>query len=653
LYFFLDTNTDAATHNDDYMMKTHLKLIKAIRELGLMKLWYFVLYQIGLHSGHYRRVTPSRKDQYAGEPGLVPWVQFPPVSQAEQDLAVKEADEICRGMVRLFGGEPVPLNLAIGASSDHWTKLEKIPPEEDIKLIWEPARFGWAITLARAYAFSGDPVYAEAFWEKTSAFLNAHPPNTGRQWQSAQEVAIRLMALVFCDRVFAGATSSTLENRQALWSAVAEHAARIPPTLVYARAQNNNHLLAEAAGLYTAGIYLSAHAQAEKWRQTGWQWLNWGFQHQITEFGTYVQHSVNYHRLMLQIALFTDQLRRVSGDVNWPDETLERLMAGTRWLWALTDPDTGQAPNLGANDGAYLFPLSAQPHGDFRPVVDAAARAFFGSKVYQQPGMHEMGDWFDLERQAVSEDPQPQAGDMLRVASGQGHAFLRAARFFDRPSHADQLHADLWWRGVNIAIDPGSYNYNAPAPWNNALQSSKVHNTLTVNGQEQMTLAGRFLWLDWAQAEVLGHELGEDGYLSWVTAEHDGYLKLGLHHQRKLSAMENGWEVMDSVLPHGERDVSYHEVSLTWLLPDWDWNAESKDTLHFIGPEFAIKLQISGAEQINLVRGGETLLGTIPARPSWGWHSLTYAAKVPALLVIALWIGRLPVTFTSRWQIID
>ncbi len=629
------------------------KLIKALRELGFAKTCFYALYKTGLFSGYYRWVTPNRRKYAAQSPGLAPLTHFPQVSRQATESAVIAADEIIRGNLRLFGGEPVPFDLKSGASREHWTVLEKKAPEGDIKLIWEPARFGWAITLARAYAFSNNPVYAQVFWDKTRLFFEAHPPSFGRQWQSAQEVAIRLMALVFCDRVLTGAPSSTLDNHQALWAAAAEHAARIPPTLVYARAQNNNHLLSEAAGLYTAGVYLPEHSRAEKWRQLGWHWLNWGFQNQISEFGTYIQHSTNYHRLMLQIALFVDHLRRASADAEWPPATLERLGAATRWLWALTDPETGQVPNLGANDGAYLFPLSAQPWEDFRPVLEAAARAFLKTSIYDNPELEEMGDWFDIARPAPFGQKQPQVPDMLRVVSGKGRGFLRAAQFTDRPSHADQLHVDLWWDGVNIAMDPGTYSYNAPAPWENVLQSSQVHNTLTIDGQDQMTLTGRFLWLDWAQATVLGRELGEDGQFNGVSAVHDGYQKLGAYHQRRLNGLENGWEVVDTILKRDERAEKAHEVRLTWLMPDWGWAAEAEDTLYITGPKFSYRLKITGADQINLVRGGETLLGSIHARPSWGWYSPTYAVKVPALMLIAVWVGRLPVTFISNWQISD
>ena len=282
-------------------MKPLLRIIKAIQELGLSKLWFYAQYEFGLRSGHYRRVTPSRRSDYQGTASLPPFNLFPSVLSEQKEKPIQDADEILTGMVRLFGGDPRPLDLSAGASHKHWTELEASPPDLDIKFIWEPARFGWAITLARAFACSGDPRYADDFWTKTLQFLEIHPPNLGRQWQSSQEVALRLMVLVFCDRVFAEAPTSTTENRQRLWQAVVEHAQRIPPSLVYARAQNNNHLLSEAAGLYTAGVYLADHPKAGEWRNLGWRWLNWGFQNQISEFGTYTQHSANYHRLMLQV----------------------------------------------------------------------------------------------------------------------------------------------------------------------------------------------------------------------------------------------------------------------------------------------------------------------------------------------------------------
>ena len=629
------------------------KTFKSLRQLGLTKTGLYALYQLGLRSGHYRRLTPSVRSGPVSAPTLPPLAHFPEIPQAQIDLTLAEADEIRRGKVRLFEADPVPLDLDAGASPQHWSILERTPPEGDPKLIWEIGRLGWAITLARAYTHSGDKVYAREFWEKTLYFLEAHPPNLGRQWQSAQEVAIRLMALVFCDRVLATNPESTPERRQRLWQAVAEHARRIPPTLIYARAQNNNHLLSEAAGLYTAGLYLGDHPEAREWRHLGWRWLNWGFLNQVEEFGSYVQNSVNYHRLMLQLALFTDAIRRDAGEEDWPKATRRHLAAATHWLWALTDPQTGKVPNLGANDGAAIFPLAAQPFDDYRPVVNAAARAFLDQSIPEFDAQGEMAAWFGLEAQPPADERPSQAFDNLRLTGAEGRAFLRTAVFTDRPSHADQLHTDLWWRGVNVAQDAGTFSYNAAPPWDNALASTFVHNTLILDRQEQMQRASRFLWLDWAQAEILAYEMDEDGQIIRLVGEHDGYRRLGALHQRLLEATERGWLVTDRVLPYDKADTTPHNAEIRWMLPDWPWEQTAPNQLRLSGPNFSFTLTLSGVEHFALVRAGECVLGVLEPEPTWGWVSPTYTVKKPALLVIASTEGELPLKIISDWEFDD
>mgnify|MGYP001027977494 CR=1 FL=1 len=626
------------------------KSFKALQYLGIPKLWYYTLYQIGLRTGHYQRLTPHHHEGFTGEPGLSPYTHFPRIPETQKSLALADADAVLEGKAHLFGGQLVPLNLEAGASNRHWSLLERIPAACDLKFIWEPGRFGWAISLARAYALSGNPAYAEDFWDKTNHFLEIHPPNLGRQWQSAQEVAIRLMVLVFCDRVVAQDPASTPDRRQRLWQALAEHALRIPPTLVYARAQNNNHLLSEAAGLYTAGVYLPEHPRAAEWRKLGWHWLNWGFQHQIDEFGTYIQHSTNYHRLMLQLALFTDHIRLLADDEPWPQRTKSRLAAATNWLWALTDPHTGRAPNLGANDGAYIFPLAHSGLEDFRPVVTAAGRAFLRQDIYSQSSIYEMNQWFELEKQAQATQKQPHAPDMLRVSGTQGRAFIHTAHFQDRPSHADQLHVDLWWQGANTAQDPGTYQYSGEPPWENALAAGFVHNTLTLDGRDQMLRAGRFLWLDWAQAEILAHEINEDGEVIRVTTAHNGFRNSGACHKRSLTRIADGWEVFDQVLPFRKADRKIHQARITWMLPDWAWQVDITDGVTISNSGLLVHLQIKGANDLALFRCGESLYGTLPPQPTWGWIASNYGVKQPALMVVASQSGPLPLEFHSLWR---
>jgi hypothetical protein len=84
---------------------------------------------------------------------------------------------------------------------------------------------------------------------------------------------------------------------------------------------------------------------------------------------------------MLQAVLWVDAIIRTAGrshgyQLLWPAQTLEALTRASHWLFSMIDSASGRTPNLGANDGALILPLSATPFNDFRPTAQTAARAF-------------------------------------------------------------------------------------------------------------------------------------------------------------------------------------------------------------------------------------------------------------------------------------
>lgn len=643
-------------------------VLKTLGQLGLSRSWHYASYQAGLRSGYYRRLTPDAplpiQDQAGlSERPLTAWADpgdltsfFTRFPQAAEEL-VGEAVGVCAGEVRLFGGQAVPLQLRVPGLLAHWTEYEtgrREPSEGDIKFIWEPARFGWAYILARAYRLTGRGEFVTAFWRGLDTFLEGSPPFRGPHWISAQEAALRLIAMVFTGPIFLQSDQTTRGNAASLAAAVASHAHRVACTLHYAQAQNNNHLVSEAVGLYTAGVSLAWHPQAARWRKLGWRWLNRALQAQIAPDGTYTQHSTNYHRLLLQLSLWVDLLLRRQNQ-GWPEATRQRLAAAASWLAALADPNNGRVPNLGANDGALVLPLASVPFDDYRPTLQAAGRAFLGKTLYTPGPWDELSAWLGLVGAvpgAAPAGPLPPAASMLVLpVTSSTRAVLRAAHFNDRPSHADQLHVDLWWRGVNIAIDPGTFQYNAAPPWDNRLSGTGVHNTLVVDERDQMTRAGRFLWLDWAQAEVIEQEHTPDGRLQHVVARHNGYARRGVIHQRSLSTGEDGWVVVDQLLPVNAGHYNdLHTVRLHWLLPDWPWRLDG-EVLRLQSPYGAIQLQVSPAQRLALARAGECLAGSLPVSPVMGWCSPTYGARLPALALLVEVKGSIPLQITSRWRL--
>jgi hypothetical protein len=671
-------------------------VVKALRQLGVEQVGLFAIYQLGLQTGHYRRqlnstLTKLNIFNIGSYLDLKPCLPGLPNRSTILDLVgdqigqlFEQADEIVSGKVRLFGGQPVPLVLDPPQPLAEWVKYERGGSQVsvgDIKILWEPGRFGWACTLAMAYQLSEDKRYADTFWLNTERFITYNPPYYGPHWSSAQEVAIRLVALAFALQVFAQSGQVSQDNLELVAKLITYHAERIPPTLVYARSQNNNHLITEALGLYTASALLPKHPLAIKWHKLGWYWLKYAFLTQIDPDGTYTQHSTNYHRLMLQAALWAFAIHNhLFLNEQIPAVITDRLKASTHWLNKLLDPDTGHVPNLGHNDGAYILPLTICPQQDYRPVIYAADQAFLNLNLLPEGSWSDMSHWLSLSsiysqgHGNVDSNQENQSSPgifqlspfVLKDQKNGSWISLRVAKFHSRPAHADQLHLDLWWHGLNLAQDPGTYLYNAAPPWDNSLTSAFVHNTVTIDEKEFMLRSGRFLYLDWAQAEFVGGSIKSGKFNTSIIAKHDGYRDIGVLHKRMVNLPENGrWKVID--LLEGP-SVNLHSARLQWLLPDWEYDIhvypESSESaiydIQIRSPFGWVTLKLGLLEpkdklkqkqnyNFQLVRAGNLIYGTGSSSPISGWVSPTYGAKVPALSCILEVTQSLPIELLSEW----
>jgi len=645
------------------------KAFQSIRELGLEKVSLFGLYQFALKTGFFQLATPIRHKGFrdSGFGGTSEDIQssFPilPVHKirqliihyADEEKCLEEAQTIILGNFHRYGGNSAPIDLSNSTPGIHWSKIRDDLPDRDIKDTWEPARFGWVFTLARAYVLTGDEQYPQTFMHYFHEFRSQNPPNSGAHWVSAQEVALRIIAFVFAWQVFQKCPCFDETFVEQLSQSIAEHAQRIPPTLLYARSQNNNHLISEAVGLYTAGVFLHPHPAAEKWKRLGSHWFHRALQMQIFPDGAYVQHSMNYHRLMLQLSLWYFSISHAMKD-DFPHTSKDLLGKSAQWMIDQVDPISGNAPNLGHNDGSNLLPISPRNQSDYRPIAQAASRAFCGKPCYGPGIWDELSLWLELDNiQENHDSARENLTQVLKLGTPQSWATLRAVQFVDRPAHADQLHVDLWYRGCNIARDAGTYRYTASAPWQNALAGTAVHNTVTVNQADQMQRAGRFLWLKWAQAHVLSRSENE------ICAQHYGYAMIGAIHQRTLNYVDDqNWSIIDSILS-ADRSIQKTTATLQWLLPDLPWELNQNTLiLHHAQFDCHLTLQIdnlnaelSTPPTFQLVRAGEVLYGQGAVPEVAGWFSGTYGEKVPALSFSVTIQARPPYKIISKWYFID
>lgn len=96
------------------------------------------------------------------------------------------------------------------------------------------------------------------------------------------------------------------------------------------------------------------------------------------------------------------------------------------------------------------------------------------------------------------------------------------------------------------AQDAGTYLYNAAAPWDNPLVTTRVHNTVTSRWPRpnSTTRAGRFLVLDWANAFSKNIVEADENILGRARAYHRGYRNI--KHERTVTVYKTNagsWKI--------------------------------------------------------------------------------------------------------------
>jgi hypothetical protein len=554
--------------------------ICVVFKLGLLNALTVAVYRFMLWTGWLEKIVPVG-DSYRCQP-------FTPPDPAQKGLisSVENADKLLQGRFVFFGaheksvGTPPawfanPFNeTQLDNSHLHWTCLPDFTTGVgDIKVLWELSRFGWAVDFARAYQITGDQRYVDALNDWVDDWVQHNPLNRGPNWKCGQETAIRMQHLLLAAYLL----KQHIGPKPELVRFVEQHCQRIDPTLSYALAQNNNHGTSEAAALFVGGAWLRSVAvdppliaRSVRWREKGRRLLLKCTDQLVAEDGSFSQYSTTYHKMVVDTLNITEFWRRELSAGKFSKSFYVRACALGCWLARMTDSQSGDVPNVGANDSSLLFPLSSAGPRDFRPSVQLASVLFNKGRVYPEGAWDEplfllniepvkpLGSW--AHRKAC----QFKDGGYVLFSNQHNTSWgvLRYPNYNFRPGHADALHLDLWSQGMNILRDSGTYSYNSEERLQAYFGSTGAHNTVELDGHDQMPLLGRFLrgsWLKMGQMEDLRPH--GDGLL-W-SGEYTDYK--GASHRRTVEFGDDHWRIVDCVA-----GCKSH-ATLRWRLAPGQW----------------------------------------------------------------------------------
>jgi hypothetical protein len=546
-------------------------MIKVWYDLGLINVFRVGLHKIqiklGVHS--VQRIS-----------GTIPAGKFFEVPINIPPPGAKSRITWSNGMAYYFGRplmldkEPPdwlsnPFKKTRAPSQKHWWKIPDFDENlGDIKTVWEASRFDWIIPFAqRAVSGNKEEITKLNNWLISWSFHN--PAYIGVNWKCAQEASIRVLQLSLALLIL-GQTNSATHN---LLELIKIHLRRIRPTLGYAIGQANNHGTSEAAALYVGGSLLAENdssSEAKKWEQLGQKWMENRIDTLISKDGSFSQYSVTYHRFMMDTCNLVEIWRKHLNRPRFSTRYIKKMRLATNWLMYLIDPETGDAPNLGANDGSRLMVLCDSDYRDFRPTCQVSTVLFEGCKAYDGDGLWNQAlIWTGIDipenRISLPESISFDEGGLHVLRKHGAVAFLKYPRYQFRPRQSDALHCDLWIQGKNIARDAGSFSYNFSSKITEYFNGTKAHNTVQFDDRDQMQRISRFLFGDWLRSKDV--ELVSSSKDS-INASASYCDKQGAFHKRTISLFSDKMICSDDVSGFNKKAV------LRWRLCSGEWILE-------------------------------------------------------------------------------
>ena len=492
----------------------------------------------------------------------------------------------------------------------------------DVKQVWELSRHQHVTVLAGAYWLTGEDEYAEAAAHQLRSWWAANPVLRGVHWTSGIELGLRLVSWAWTRRLLDGwsGVRDLFEDddgalAQLRWHQ--EHLRSFPSR----GSSANNHAVAESCGRLVAACAFPWFEESERWRVEAGRLLRRDLGANTFASGLNREQAGDYHRFVCELAALALVEARAAGHPeDGPDADL--VTAGLDAAAALLDR-SGRPPRHGDGDEGRALLLAdpaedpweqllglgqalvgAQPWWPRRRggVVSVLVAALLGPAV---PGARERAqtrpDLFEDAGLALLRTPAGQRPEIWCRVDGGPHGFGSLAAH----AHADALSLEVRHDGVDVLADPGTYCYHGEPGWRGYFRSTAAHNTIEVDGLDQSTPGGPFLWTQHARSEVDHAEVGDLDVQVWA-AHHTGYARLdpALRHDRtvRLDRRSGALQVDDGLTASRSHTVrmSYHlgpdvEVTLHGSLARLGWARPGRD-------EVAIALL------------------HLPAELEWTWH---------------------------------
>ncbi len=607
--------------------------------------------------------------QLAGPDAACP-VTFQPLGyyQLQRDLVsvrarapiLAYADAILRGEYPLMGyGSP-----QLGTQPDwqrDWVSGKTWPLKSsgkirivrhdgsDVKAPWELSRLQWGPVVAKAYVLTGDQKYREALRSLLTYWIVANPLGNGVNWTVAMEAALRGISLCLTMELLWPFSDEEKPWLDQLTASLWQHLRFIEAHREFSFLVRSNHYLSNIVGLTTLSAYLHGPGMQRRLAKSA-RAVQREILLQTYADGGDAEASTGYHVLVAQMFLHSLVIQQRMGVAIAP-EFESRLRRMFEWIDALAD-DAWKLPHLGDCDNGRIELLFDDIEQTMLPPEERHSlriASLMGAASYllqlRPSGRGEDAVWFGQKASAIPGKREEMPTSLLPDS---GLAALRAGQasviFCAMPNgihgkgshtHCDKLSLVFRLGADEVFCDSGSRCYTRSAEFRNQDRSTRAHNTVMIDGQDQNSLSSDPRLLFRCGNEAAVSPISSDGDAT-VRASHQGYSRIGVVHQRTVQVSEWSLLITDEVRGAGD-----HLLDLQFVLgPAWRVSSEMMSGK-------TVSCAITGPRRITLQCESETALKVILAPAE---ISREYGATIPVSSIRIQTTARLPAKVQTRVQ---
>ncbi len=449
-------------------------------------------------------------------------------------------------------------------------KLVDLSDNSDVKVPWELSRCQHFLPMAITHFMTGDEALATEFENQVNSWIIDNEYHQSVNWSCAMDVAIRCLNWLTAYQIFslnhrfeerfqARLALELYKGGRSIWENRENTGA----------GYNTNHYLADLIGLLYLGWMFRSVPQAREWFGFAQRELEQEMQLQVHTDGIDYESSLPYHGLVTEFFFYAQHLcARI--DRGFSQQYCDRLARMVSNLARFTGAD-GLVENFGDNDDGRLFRILWRGSRDYRDLLSMSGPAAIPQ--CEEPTIERV--LLKSQRQAHAEATPTNPALESVLLSATGICQLRSddivLNFFangvgtaglGNHKHNDLLSFTLEYRGSRVFVDPGSYVYTVEEAARNQFRSTRNHNTVTIDGQEQNRMVPGLLFhlrpdgkprlVDWRSQP--DHDL--------VVAEHDCYSRLDepVIHRRAILLRRSTSAVVirDTLLGAGGHEIEFN-----------------------------------------------------------------------------------------------